>query len=62
MSLPLLMVQHLTTFVWGAVVSRSGSDGVSSAVNQGGLFNTANLNKLGWKVDGEAEMSAGGDR
>ena len=35
--------------------------GVGSAVNQGGLFNTANLDQLGWKVDGEAEMSAGGD-
>jgi hypothetical protein len=34
--------------------------GVGS-VNKGGLFNTANLNKLGWKVDGEAE-TAGGDR
>ena len=35
--------------------------GVGSEVNQGGLFNTANLNNLGWQVDGEAEMSAGGD-
>ena len=35
--------------------------GVGSEVNQGGLFNTANLNNLGWQVDGEAEMSAGAD-
>ncbi|WP_298371326.1 LamG-like jellyroll fold domain-containing protein, partial [uncultured Lutibacter sp.] len=35
--------------------------GVGSEVNNGGLFNEANLNTLGWQVDGEAEMSAGGD-
>ncbi|PTM07578.1 MAG: hypothetical protein DA407_10300 [Bacteroidetes bacterium] len=31
------------------------------ALNEGGLFNTANLNNLGWIVDGAAEMSAGGN-
>ncbi|TDE45911.1 T9SS type A sorting domain-containing protein [Flavobacterium rhamnosiphilum] len=35
--------------------------GVNLAFNEGGLFNQANLNNLGWQVDGEAEMSAGGD-
>ena len=31
------------------------------AFNEGGLFNEANLNNLGWIVDGAAEMSAGGN-
>ncbi|WP_242135895.1 LamG-like jellyroll fold domain-containing protein, partial [Aestuariivivens marinum] len=35
--------------------------GVGSELNNGGLFNEANLNNLGWIVDGEQEMSAGGN-
>jgi hypothetical protein len=35
--------------------------GVGSGINNGGLFNQANLNNLGWIVDEEQEMSAGGN-
>ena len=36
------------------------SYGVTPDFNEGGKFNEANLNTLGWTVDGEADMSAGG--
>ncbi|WP_298289145.1 LamG domain-containing protein, partial [uncultured Lutibacter sp.] len=34
--------------------------GVTPDFNEGGLFNQANLNTLGWTVDGAADMSAAG--
>ncbi|MDT0559099.1 LamG-like jellyroll fold domain-containing protein, partial [Ichthyenterobacterium sp. W332] len=35
--------------------------GINPNFNNGGMFNEANLNNLGWEVDGAAEMSAGGN-
>ncbi|WP_033960341.1 LamG-like jellyroll fold domain-containing protein, partial [Psychroserpens jangbogonensis] len=42
------------------VVAES-SFGVNSAIQEGGDFNEANLNTLGWLVDGSASFSAGGN-
>ncbi|PWK18483.1 LamG-like jellyroll fold domain-containing protein, partial [Xanthomarina spongicola] len=42
-------------------VEAESAYGVNSAFNNGGMFNEANLNNLGWIVDGAAEMSAGGN-
>ncbi|MEY8847600.1 LamG-like jellyroll fold domain-containing protein [Psychroserpens sp. XS_ASV72] len=43
------------------VVTAESSFGINSGFNNGGMFNEANLNNLGWTVDGAAEMSAGGN-
>ncbi|WP_207764281.1 immunoglobulin-like domain-containing protein [Hanstruepera neustonica] len=42
-------------------VTAQSEYGINPAFNEGGLFNQANLNNLGWIVDGAAEMSAGGN-
>ncbi|WP_323789520.1 LamG-like jellyroll fold domain-containing protein, partial [Psychroserpens sp.] len=42
-------------------VEAESSFGVNPDFNNGGMFNEANLNNLGWTVDGAAEMSAGGN-
>ena len=42
-------------------VEAESSFGINPDFNNGGMFNEANLNNLGWTVDGAAEMSAGGN-
>uniref|UniRef100_UPI00345D3B0A LamG-like jellyroll fold domain-containing protein n=1 Tax=uncultured Psychroserpens sp. TaxID=255436 RepID=UPI00345D3B0A len=42
-------------------VEAQSSFGVNPAVGEGGDFDTANLNTLGWLVDGSASFSAGGN-
>ncbi|WP_250437354.1 LamG domain-containing protein, partial [Hanstruepera flava] len=42
-------------------VTAESAFGINPDFNNGGMFNQANLNNLGWIVDGAAEMSAGGN-
>ncbi|WP_191861099.1 immunoglobulin-like domain-containing protein, partial [Hanstruepera ponticola] len=42
-------------------VTAQSAFGINPDFNNGGMFNEANLNNLGWIVDGAAEMSAGGN-
>jgi hypothetical protein len=60
---PTIIGPNEFTFCLGEdiTVEAESSFGINIDLEEGGTFNTANLNNLGWLVDGTASFSAGGN-